>query len=98
MKKYIAIGHFKGNKESTISVADMTSTKANFAENLRGNEFVAIAIFTEKSFNEIKNLDAMEMYEKVKKLTTNWRVWNLICEYIEQCSDIMEEKLAKAEW
>ena len=98
MNKYIAIGHFKGSKESTISVVDLASTKANFAENLRGNEFVAIAILTEKAFNEIKNMDAMEMYDKVKKLTTNWRVWNLICEYIEQCSDIVEEKIANAKW
>jgi hypothetical protein len=97
MKKYIAIGHFKGSK-NTVSVADITSSKSNFEADLRMNAFVAIAVLTEKTFNEIKAMDSMEIFEKVKKLTTNYRVWNEICDYIEQCMDIMEEKLANAQW
>lgn len=97
MKKYIAIGHFKDNKNHLTCVSFQASTKANFATDLRGNDFVAIAVFTEKNFNEIKNMDIFELIDKVKKITTNYRVWNDIIDYIEQCADIMEEKLASAQ-
>lgn len=36
------------------------------------------------------------IYEQVKKLTTNYHVWNVVTEYIEQCFDILEDKLIAA--
>ena len=97
MKKYIAIGHFKDSKNHLTCVSFQSSTKANFATDLHCNEFVAIAILTEKTFNEIKNMDIFELIDKVKKITTNYHVWNDIIDYIEQCADIMEESLKNAQ-
>jgi len=37
----------------------------------------------------------MELFYIVKKLTSNYRKWNEVCEYINQCWEIMEEKLAR---
>lgn len=96
MKKYIAIGHWEGS-QNTTSVAMMTSTMANFKDDLKGNGFKAYVVLTEKTFNEIKNMDCFEIFERVKKLTSNWRKYNEIVDYIEQCADIMENRLASAQ-
>lgn len=37
-----------------------------------------------------------DLFNEVKKMTTNYRRWDDITEYIEQCFDIMEEKMARA--
>lgn len=95
MKKYAAIGHFKGS-ENMVSVAMKSTTIKSFRENLYGNEFIPFCIISEKKFEVLKNADCMDLFEEVKKMTTNYRKWNDICEYIEQCSDIMEERLANA--
>ena len=95
MKKYIAIGHWAWNKNIT-SVATVEYTKANFMDTLKGNEFRPYIVLTEKTFNELKKLDCLEMFDKVKKLTSNWRKYGEIVDYIEQCADIMEEQLTNA--
>lgn len=97
MKKYIAIGHWSGN-ENTTSVADVATTKANFEDELKCNGFVAFAVLTEKLFNEIKEAGSFDIYEAVKGITRNYRKVNEVTDYIEGCADIMESKLANAEY
>ena len=97
MKKYIAIGHWYDSK-NTVSTVACDISKANFIENLKGNGFKAYAVLTEKAFNEMKSLDCFELYDKVQKLTSNYRMWNVITDYIEQCTDIIEGKLEDASW
>lgn len=97
MKKFLAIGHFKGS-ENTTSVADFASNKACFIDNLKGNEFVAYVIISEKKLNDFKDTENnMEIYEMVKKMTSNYRKWNEVTEYIEQCMDIMKTKMENIE-
>lgn len=96
MKKFIAIGHWDGN-ENTTSTACMEDTKAKFVETLKLNGFRAYVVLTEKTFDEMKEMDCFDIYEKVKKLSSNYRKYNEITDYIEQCMDIMSEKLAKAQ-
>ena len=95
MKKYIAIGHFKGN-ENITSVALSDISMKNFRSNCASNSFVPWVIITEKKMEIIKSADDMKLFEEVKKLTTNYRKWNIVCDYIEQCFDIMEEKMNRA--
>lgn len=95
MKKYLAIGHFKGS-ENMVSVAMQCSTKESFKQNLLGNEFVAYVVITEKKLETIKNLDCFDLFDEVKKMTSNYRKWNDVTDYIEQCLDIMEERMANA--
>ena len=96
MKKYIAIGHWDGN-ENTTSVACIEDTKAKFMETLKLNGFRAYVVLTENVFDEMKEMDCFDLYEKVKKLSSNYRKYNEITDYIEQCMDIMSDKLAKAQ-
>lgn len=96
MKKFVAVGHWDGN-QNTTSVAMSNNSKKDFALDLICNGFRAYVVLTEKTFNEMKNLNAFELYEKVKKQTSNYRKWATVTDYIEQCADIMENKLANAE-
>lgn len=96
MKKYIAIGHWDDSK-NTVSTASCDISKKNFIENLKGNGFIAYAVLTEKAFNEMKSMDIFELIDKVQKFTSNYRKWNEITDYIEQCADIMALKLENAQ-
>jgi hypothetical protein len=95
MKKYLAIGHWN-DSENMTSVAMATTTIKNFRDNLGGNGFIPWVIITEKKMETLKNTDSFYLFDEVKKMTSNYRRWNDICEYIEQCFDIMEEKMANA--
>ena len=93
MKKYLAIGHFADEKNSTISVAMEAHTVKDFREQLGGNAFIPYVVITEKKFETLRNLDSFDLFNEVKKMTSNYRKWDHITDYIEQCFDIMEERL-----
>jgi len=94
MKIYIAIGHFKGNKNIT-SIVESQITKKDFIKDCYGNGFVPYITMTEKTFNKILNYDSdsLAIFEQVKKMTTNYRVWNIITDYLEECLDIIIQKM-----
>ena len=96
MKKYLAIGHWEENKDATVSVAMECTTMKSFKEILGGNGFIPYVVISEKKMETLRTVDSFNLFDEVKKMTSNYRKWNLICEYIEQCFDIMEEKLARA--
>ena len=96
MKKYIAVGHFKGNDNLT-SVAIQHKNLRAFRDDLIGNEFVAYAVMTEERFRRLDGLDTWTAWEEIKKMTPNYRKWNDVADYIGQCYDIMEERLAAAQ-
>lgn len=91
MRKYLAIGHWKETPNATISVAMECSSVKSFRENLYGNTFVPYVIISEKKLAILDTTD--DLFNEVKKLTTNYRKWNHICDYIVQCLDIMHEKI-----
>lgn len=95
MKRYLAIGHWTDNK-NMVSIACTGTSIKNFRETLAGNCFVPYAIVTETKLEVLRTVSDMDLFDEVKKLTTNYRVWNDLCDYIEQCLDIMEEKMANA--
>lgn len=95
MKKYIAIGHFV-DEENITSVAMSKNNMKAFRDDCGGNGFIPWVIITEKRMATLKELDTFDLFEEVKKMTTNYRRWNDITEYIEQCLDIMEERMARA--
>ena len=96
MKRYVAIGHFKGS-ENMVSIAEQTNSVKAFKDDLRGNAFVDYAVITESKMNKLRTADAEGIFEEVKKMTTNYRVWLDVTDYIEQCFDIIEEKLLNAQ-
>ena len=98
MKKYLAIGHFKESKNIT-SVAMECTTKKSFYESLLGNEFVPYAIITPKKMKTLEsklNDPFFGLWDEVKKLNSNYRTWDVLRDYIEQCFDIMKEKIENA--
>lgn len=95
MKKYIAIGHWS-DSENMTSVAMSTTSMKNFRDNLGGNGFIPYVVISEKKMETLKTVSEFDLFNEVKKLTSNYRRWNDICEYIEQCFDIMEEKMVNA--
>lgn len=95
MKRYIAIGHFEDSKNMT-SVAMKAYSIKDFRDNLGGNGFIPFVVIPEKKMFILKNANSFVLFEEVKKMTTNYRKWNDICDYIEQCYDIMEERIMNA--
>ena len=95
MKKYLAIGHFNDSK-NMVSVAMKATSNKNFRENLSGNCFIPYVVISEKKMEILKNTDEFQLFDEVKKMTSNYRIWNDVCDYIEQCFDIMEERMENA--
>lgn len=96
MNTYLAIGHFKGSKNTTC-IAMQQATKKDFMRDCYGNEFVPYVVITEKTFMRISSCDDdLAVWEIVKKLTSNYRVWNAVADYIDQCLGLMTEKLRAA--
>lgn len=97
MKKYIAIGTWKDDETKRLtSVAHSNNNMSEFRQDLKGNGFTPWVVLSEKKFQLLGNTDGMELYDEVKKLTSDYWRWNTICEYIEQCWDIMEGRMAQA--
>ena len=92
---YAAIGHFKGS-ENTTCVASTNVTMRAFQHDLRGNEFVAYAVLTERLLDKLMSSEGFELYKQVQKLTSNYRRWDDLMDYIEQCSDIIADKMQAA--
>lgn len=96
MKVYAAIGHFRDNKNMTC-VAMTQRTKKDFMTDCYGNEFVPYVVITEPMFEKLLACeDCMDIFEQVKKMTSNYRVWNDVTDFIEQCSDIISDKMTAA--
>ena len=89
MKVYAAVGHFKGC-ENMKAVAMQCTSKSNFVVNLRGNEFVPYIVITENMLEKLKTMDNWELYKQVRKMTTNYRLWNDLADYLTQCLDFVE--------
>lgn len=99
MRRYMAIGHWDDSKNVTC-VASVDSSIANFRDTLGGNGFIPYVVLSEKKFKDIidmvydvEDYDTFDIYKEVKKMTTNYRVWNVVTDYIIQCNDIMVEKM-----
>ena len=96
MKVYAAIGHFKGN-ENIQSIAMTQRTKKDFMSDCYGNEFVPYVVLTEKMIAKIQTATfEMDVFEQVKKMTTNYRVWGVVTDYLLECMDVLTEKVAAA--
>ena len=96
MNVYVAIGHFKDNKNITC-VALTQVTKKAFIADCYGNEFVPYVVLTEKIFQKIQSCpDSMEIFKQVKKMTTNYRVWDDVTDYLCNCFDIVINKVENA--
>ena len=93
MNVYAAIGHFKGNENITCVALTQTTKKA-FMNDCYGNEFVPYVVLTEKMLSKIQS--SADIYEQVKKMTTNYRVWNDVADYLTECLDIITDKVENA--
>lgn len=97
MKKYIAIGHWGKEKDATYSVATANYTMKAAKRDYVGNDFVAYCVISEEKLNQIKEMNWEERFETVRKMTSNYRKWDIVLDYLDQCMDIMEERLAAVE-
>lgn len=62
-----------------------------------GNEFVPYVVLTEKMLNKIQACTySMDIFDQVAKMTTNYRVWEKVTDYLVQCFDIITDKVENA--
>ncbi len=94
MNAYIAIGHFK-DSENITTVALTQRTKKAFMRDCYGNDFVPYVVLTEAMVEKVLSMDSFALWDQVRKLTSNFRKWNEVTDYIEQCGDIIEAEIAR---
>lgn len=90
MTKYIAIGHWDFNQNITCN-ADEAKTMKDFREELRANGFTAYIILSEKKLNEYK---AADVFGRLDMISNRNRHAMDIADYLDQCMDIIDSKLA----
>lgn len=42
---------------------------------------------------KLKTMNSWELYNQIRKMTTNYRLWNDLTDYLVQCLNIVEEKM-----
>ena len=91
---YAAIGHWKDSKD-ICSIVSTQATKKDFMRDCYGNGFVPYVVLTEAIIEKIFNgeNDGMEIFEQVKKMTSNHRVWNPVTDYIKEAGYLITEKV-----
>lgn len=90
MKKFVAIGHWDYSKNITCTAGD-AYTKKEFEADIKGNGFIAYMIFSEKKINEYK---AADIFGKMDMISSCNRHAIDIEDYMNDCMDIIESKLA----
>ena len=60
-----------------------------------GNDFVPYVVLTEAMVEKVLSLNGMALWDQVRKLTSNFRKWDEVADYIEQCGDIIEAEIAR---
>ena len=95
MKKYIAIGNWDWS-ENVTCVVGMYNTLHEFREELKLNGFMSYIILTEKRFEKMDGMSGFEILEELIHSVSGRRL-NIVVDYIEQCYDIMMEKMEEAE-
>lgn len=87
------------NRENVVWLVDYYKKKwpfdkKAFMNDCYGNEFVPYVVLTEKMLSKIQS--SADIYEQVKKMTTNYRVWNDVADYLTECFDIITDKVENA--
>lgn len=90
MKKFVAIGHWDYSQNITCVVSD-ANTHKEFEHDLKGNGFIGWMIFSEKKLNEYK---AADIFGKMDMISSRNRHAIDIEDYMSECMDIIESKLA----
>jgi hypothetical protein len=94
LKIYVAIGHFKDDK-NICSVVLEQHTKKDFMTDCYANGFAPYVVLTEKMLDRIFNKceSGMEVYEQVTKMTSNYRVWNIVTDYLTQAGYLITDEI-----
>lgn len=90
MKKFVAIGHWDYTRNVTCVAGD-ANTRKEFESDLKGNGFVAYIIFSEKRVSEYK---AADIFGRLDMIPSRNRHALDIEDYMNECMDIIENKLA----
>lgn len=90
MTKYIAIGHWDFNKNITCAASE-AKTKKDFREELKANGFTAYITMSEQKLNEYK---AADIFGRMEMIPSRNRHAIDIEDYLNECMDIIESKLA----
>jgi hypothetical protein len=93
-KIYAAIGHFKDSK-NVVSVVFKQRTRKDFMTDCYCNGFTPYVVMTETMLNKIFNdcRNGSDVFDQVKKLTTNYRVWNIVTEYLTNAGYLITDRI-----
>lgn len=90
MKKFVAIGHWDFNKNITCAAGD-ARTMSEFKDDLNANGFTAWMVFSEEKVNAYKAADVFERWDMINSRNRHCLD---IKDYMDECMDIIENKLA----
>lgn len=98
MDVYIAIGYFKSKKDNITCVAYKDRSKKDFIDSLRSNEFVAYSVFSKYKMCQIEQAEgnSFDLYNLMKGVSSSYKAAGLSADYLEQCLDIIQDKIEKA--
>lgn len=89
MKKYVAIGHFKGEK-NIITVSMYQNSLKDFRRDMIANEFKVMAAMTENHMLQIieeRKTNYTAYMNSTARLTSNPRTQQELYDYIIECDD-----------
>jgi len=94
LKKYIAIGYWGKKKNAHHHIVVAHDSLKAVRRDCKANDFIAQIVLTEENFRRIMGLeDNYTRLFEIKKLTSNFKIWNMLTNYLSQCSSDIDNQL-----
>lgn len=94
MKAYV--GFVRTEQGNMTAVAEVANSRRAFENDLRKNGFRVIYLMNYDKVQRVSEMDGSDRIEWIAETRTAWKQRDMVLEYIDQCMDIIADKVQAA--
>lgn len=94
MKAYV--GFVRTEQGNMTAVAEVANSRRAFENDLRKNGFRVIYLMNYDEVQRVSEMDGSDRIEWIAATRTAWKQRGMVLEYIDQCMDIIADKVQAA--
>lgn len=90
------VGFVRNEQGNMTTVAEVTNSRRAFENDLRKNGHRVIYLMNYDEVVRVSELDGIDRINWVHKTRTAWKQRDMVLDYIDQCMDIIADKVQAA--